>query len=131
MTIILLDTNFLMIPGQFKIDVFTEIERIIPDYELLTLSGIMLELKKVGETARKGRDKISAKIAIQIVENKAKENKIKISESSGDVDEFIVKFAVENGAVVCTNDKELKRKLRDQNVRIIHLRSKSKLEFLN
>ena len=92
MTLVLLDTNFLMVPEQFGIDIFSEIERIVPDCELVTLKSVILELEKIREHAGKGRDKIAAGVALEIIGNKLKENKIKIIESSGHVDEFILKF---------------------------------------
>ena len=128
MALVLLDTNFLMVPEQFGVDVFSEIERIVPDYDLVTLSGIVLELKKIRETAKKGKDKLAASVALGFVEKF--HEKIKIIESIGDVDEFIVKFSLENNAIVCTNDKELKKKLRKRGVRVIQMRGKCKLEFL-
>ena len=128
MVLVLLDTNLLMVPQQFGVDIFSEIERICPEYELVTLSGIVLELKKIKETAKKGKDKRAASVALSFIEKLHK--KIKIVESLGDVDEFIVNFSAENGAIVCTNDKELKKKLRKKGVRVIHMRGKCKLEFL-
>ena len=127
MTLVLLDTNFLMIPEQFGIDIFSEIKRIVPNYELATLSGIILELEKLKETAEKGRNKIAAGVALNFIEKF--NEKIKIIESSGDVDKFIFKFSVENDAVVCTNDKELKKKLKKNGIRVIQMRGKGKLEF--
>ena len=65
----------------------------------------------------------------KLIDKKLKDSELKIIESSGEVDEFILKFSVENGAVVCTNDKELKKKLKKSGVKIIQMRGKSRLEF--
>ena len=46
------------------------------------------------------------------------------------VDEFILKFSGENAAVVCTNDKKLKKRLKKEGIRVIQMRGKSRLEFL-
>lgn len=127
MTIVLIDTNFLMIPEQFGIDIFSEAARIVPDCEFATLSGTIKELEKIRESAEKGKDKIAANIGLELIEKSA--GKIKIYESSGDVDEFILKFSRENGAVVCTNDRELKRKLKKEGVKVIQMRGKNRLEF--
>jgi len=127
MTLVLLDTNILLVPQQFGIDIFSEIMRIVPDYELVILSGVVCELKKLRESADKGSDKIAAGVGISLVEKFS--NKIKIIESTGNVDEFIIKFSAENNAIVCTNDGELKKKLTKANVRVIQMRGKCKLDF--
>ena len=43
----LLDTNFLMIPGKFKVDVFSELEK-FGKPELYTVSAVVRELEKKG-----------------------------------------------------------------------------------
>jgi len=128
MTLVLLDTNFLMVPEQFGIDIFSEIERIVPDCELVTLKSVILELEKIREHAGKGRDKIAAGVALKLIEKF--NEKIKIVESSGNVDEFILKFSMENKAIVCTNDKKLKKRLKKEGIGVIQMRGKSRLEFL-
>ena len=67
MITIILDTNFLTIPYQFGVDIFKEIERIIPDnYELVTLDGVTKELEDLA--GEKGKDAIAAKIGLELIE---------------------------------------------------------------
>ena len=48
---IILDANFIVVPFQFRVDIFREIERLVPQKrELLTLSSVLKELDKIGQT---------------------------------------------------------------------------------
>jgi rRNA-processing protein FCF1 len=121
---IFLDTNFLMIPGSFGVDVFSEIDRIVDEnYELIVLKPVLKELKKISE----GRDKHSraARIGLELVKNK----KLKVldtEEKSGD--KAILKLIDENSCVA-TVDKELKRKIREKKIRVIYLKGEKHLEI--
>lgn len=123
---VILDTNFLMIPHIYKIDIFHEIERlVIGRYEILVPSGVLEELKKLKNS--KGEDKISAQVALQLVEKKC----IKTIQSQNLVDEFILDFAVENkpDAIICTNDMELRKRLKELDIPVISMRGKNRLAF--
>ncbi len=126
---VILDTNFLMIPCTENIDIFQEIQRLVKErYGIFTFSGVIRELGKIRDSeGSKGRDKIAARVALQMVEKKD----INVLESHEKVDEAIIDFAKRDGenTIVCTNDKELKRKLRRSNVRVICMRDKNHLDF--
>jgi len=126
---ILLDTNFLMIPYTENIEIFQEIERLVPEkYELFTLTGVVEELKRIErDKGSKGRDKIASRIALQLIEKK----NIKVIESHGRVDRFIIDFAQRNkkDVIICTNDKRLRKKLKKLNVSTICMRGRNRLEF--
>src|SRR3989338_2216273 len=69
---IVLDTNFLLIPGQFKVDIFRELERIIDaPYRLVVLDATIDELKELRDKkGAKGKDKDAAKLALKLVQAK-------------------------------------------------------------
>ena len=46
---VLLDTNFLTLPQQFKIDVLEEIKELVPNAELMTLAPVVEELSRLSE----------------------------------------------------------------------------------
>ena len=126
MNIVLLDTNFLMIPYQFKVDIFSELDRLIlNEYKIVILSPVVDELKKIQEIAR-GKDKISARIGLQLIEKK----NLEILEGFGGADKAIVNFACQDkeNTIVCTNDKGMKRILKENGIRIICMRGKRGLE---
>ena len=45
---VIIDTNFLLIPGQFMVDIFTEIQRILDfPYELYVVGETITELNRL------------------------------------------------------------------------------------
>jgi hypothetical protein len=108
-----LDTNFLVVPGQFKIDVAAEIRRLVPGAKLVTLSGALRELENI-----KGKE-----IAMQFIER----NKVQVIESAGHVDDAILSYARANNAAVATNDAALVKRLKGANVPVVRVRQKSTL----
>ena len=57
-----------MIPAQFHVDILTELGQIIPHYKLLVPSFVIKELKEIKRRSR-GRDRISASVALKIIES--------------------------------------------------------------
>ena len=106
---VILDTNFLLIPGQFKVDIISEIGRIMDDeYKLCIIDQTVDELKKIIEEAPP-KYRAAAKIGLMVL----KKNKIKkIKTEKGHVDDLIVAVA-DNRTVVATQDKELKARLKE------------------
>ncbi len=110
----LLDTNFLMLPNQFGIDIFEYLKY----HEVCTLSSCVDELKKIGR--QKGKDSVSAKIALRLIE----QNKIEIINSEERADKAILNYAMKEKCIVGTNDKALIKALKKNGIRIIRLKQK-------
>ncbi|MAE43140.1 hypothetical protein CMO93_05175 [Candidatus Woesearchaeota archaeon] len=126
---ILLDTNFLMVPYQFKVDIFSEIERICNfKYELCILDRTIEELKLIIER-QKGKHKEAANIALQLI--KIKKVEIIKTNSPEHTDDVIVDHAIKKGCIVATQDKDLKRDLVNQGISVIVLRNKKTLVLVN
>jgi len=103
---IVLDTNFLLIPGQFKIDIFSEIDRICNfKYQLCVVDKTLDELESIVKK-QKGKDKAAAKLALQLL--KRKDLKILPTQAGIGVDESLIGL---KGCIIATQDAELKRKL--------------------
>ena len=121
---ILLDTNFLMAVFQFKIDIFSEIERICNfNYKLFILDKTVDELKKIMKE-QKGKNKDAAKFALKLVTIK-NISEIK-TEKNVSADQAIVNTA-QKGFIVATQDKALKKSLRMEKIQVIALRQKKYL----
>ncbi len=117
---IILDTNFLLIPIQFKVDIFSEIDRIcLFNYKLYIVDKTIGELEKIIEE-QKGKHKFAAKIALQLVEKK-KVSKIKTGE--GKVDDLIVDL-LDKDTILATQDALLRQRAVEKGSRVIMLRSK-------
>lgn len=119
---IILDTNFLLIPLQFNIDVFSEIRRIADfNYNLCIIDKTIDELEQIIKTSKKQKYRKQAKMAIALLDSedisKIKTKKDKI------VDDHILDI-VKKTDIVATQDIELKRKLRKKDINIITLRQK-------
>lgn len=112
---ILLDANFLLIPFKFKVDIFSEINRIMDfKYGLTTFKSCLNEIKNFKEY----------KSVLKLI----KQKKVKIiNNAKKPVDREIIKYAVKNNAIVATQDKELKKLLKKKGIVIITLRKKRHL----
>jgi len=121
---ILLDTNFLLIPSQFKVDIFSEIERIMYEpYKIYILEQTIDELKKIIKE-QKGKHREAANLALKLIKQKDL-NTIK-NFSKDSVDDIILDI-VDSSYIVATQDKELKKVLKEKKIKIIALRAKKYL----
>jgi rRNA-processing protein FCF1 len=124
---VVLDSNALFVPLQFKIDIFSELKRLLNRrFELILLSPVKRELKVLAE---KGSPKMrkNAFYALSLAE-KCKYVEVD-APASTPTDDILVKTAKEWSSPVFTNDRQLKKKLRDISVPVIYVRQKSRLEI--
>jgi len=122
---IILDSNFLMIPFQFNIDIFQEIEYLLQKkVDFVVPSAVKNELTQI--SSRGGEGAPEASLALQLA---SRCRVVEVALESGQtVDDAILKASQKLGALVATTDIELKKRLRDINVPVVYLRDKSKLE---
>ena len=124
---VVLDTNFLLIPFRFRINIFRELDYLIETAHSYVISSKTLgELKKLGRSI--GKDGMAARLALKMVE--AVKPKIEIIKNEMNVDEWIVDYAEKSGAIVCTNDAKLRKRLKPLHVKVVALKSKSKLGYV-
>lgn len=127
MKTIILDTNFLVDCLVWKVDFFTEIQRVCDfPYKLAVIDKTVDELDTIIKEG-KSDSKIGAKLAKQIIAKK----RIDVIETDkqGHVDAIILKLADKN-AVVATQDQAFKRKLKTKGIPVIIIRQKKYLELL-
>ena len=122
---VILDSNFLMIPFQFNIDIFQDIEFLLQKkVDFVVPSAVKTEL--TGISARGGEGAPEASLALQLA---SRCRVVEVTLEPGEtVDDAIFKAAQKLSAVVATTDIALKKRLRDINVPVVYLREKSKLE---
>ncbi len=114
-----------MIPFQFNLDVFQEIEYLLQKkVDFIVPSAVKSEL--TGISTRGGEGAAEASLALQLA-SRCRVVEVALDENET-VDDAIVKSSQKLGAVVATTDIELKKRLRDINVPVVYLRDKSKLE---
>ena len=117
----LLDTNFVLVPGKFKVDIFSELEK-FGKPELFTLDSIIIELKKLA--SGKGPDPRTAKLGL-IILKKYKVKIIKVMPKKADAG--LLELSAD-GFAVCTLDRELMAKIKKSGGKVITLRQKKYLE---
>lgn len=118
----LLDTNFVLIPGKFKVDILSELEK-FGKPELFTLDSIIIELEKLA--SGKGPDPRAAKLGLIIL----KKYKVKtVASQSKKADAGLLESS-KAGFIICTLDRELMAKIKKAGGKAITLRQKKYLEW--
>lgn len=119
---VVLDTNFLLVPYQFKINVFRQIEELLEvPHELIVPSGVVSELRKLSKG--RGKEGAAARFALKLL-GAYGVTKVR---SAGEVDGWIAEYAARENAMVATNDVELRNRLKKGGVKMIALRSRARL----
>ncbi|MFC1730499.1 PIN domain-containing protein [candidate division KSB1 bacterium] len=129
---IILDTNFLLIPANFNVDIFSELDKTVNfKYELIILDRSLEELENIilkPKKGVKGADKVAAKVALSLIEVQKSNKKLNILPSKGHVDDALVRLAEEDKTlIVATQDKDLKKRLKEKGVKVIVLKQKKYL----
>jgi hypothetical protein len=123
---VILDSNALFVPLQFKIDIFEALKNLLNrNFELVLLSPILQEIKRFTEEASPKMRK-DAEYALKLAE---KCKLVEVPDEEDSPDDVIVKVAGEEGYPVFTNDIALRKRLRDINVPVIYVRQRSHLEI--
>ena len=119
---VILDTNFLMLPGSRGLDVFSEIER-VADFKVkfCVIDKTLNELWKLSEGNSKNA--LNARMGIIMLQNKGL--KKLGSKNSETVDDAIVRHS-KSVEAVATQDKELKNRI-NANCKIFSVRGKNQV----
>ncbi len=110
----ILDTNFLLIPAKFKVDIFFELRK-LGITEMYTLDSVIDELESLAK--RPGAIKREASLTLKLV--KSKNIKI-IKAQNPKVDKELLRLS--QNCTICTQDAELIKALKVENAEIIYLR---------
>ena len=124
---VILDSNAFFVPLKFKIDIYEELKRLLNrNVEFVLLSPVKRELDLLasGESPKIRKE---ALFALQLAE-KCKYVAIEADEKAT-TDDVIVRVAKNWNSPVFTNDRALKKRLRDISVPVIYVRQKSRLDI--
>jgi len=113
--IVVLDTNALLMVFQFNVNMESELTRLLGKYEVVVPSTVKKELKSLGNKY--------AKSALSFSERYRTVN------AEGNPDDSILELAEKEKGIVLTNDKILKKRLREKGITVIFLRGKNHLEI--
>ncbi|MFW9955868.1 MAG: PIN domain-containing protein [Candidatus Thorarchaeota archaeon] len=125
--VVVLDTNFIAVPAQFGVDIFSEAQRVLEQsLEFVILSSALDELEQRISSAKSKTEARDFRIARDLAER----CRIEIIEPASEgksVDDQLLEFAQLNSGVLATNDKELRRRARSAGVPVLLLRGRSHL----
>jgi rRNA-processing protein FCF1 len=124
---IILDTNALFVPLQFRIDIQESLKALLnTNFKLILPLPVKAELERLAD---KGSPKIR-RDATYALETLIKIGQFEIDENYAELppDDAVLRTAQSRRALVFTNDRVLRRRLRDINVPVIYVRQKSRLE---
>ncbi len=123
---VILDSNALFVPLEFKIDIFEELRQLLKrNIEFIIISPVKHELDLL---ASSGPPKVrkQASFALRLAE---KCKSVAVDDCGEATDDVIVRVAENWKSPVFTNDGVLKKRLRDISVPVIYLRQKSRLDI--
>lgn len=129
-TRVIIDTNFLLLPGSQGIDIFTEVQQLIDgSLELCIVESTNWELQNIIDGLAKGKtkgsDKFNAKLGLILAKQKGLKV-LKSSQITNFADQAILELSKE-GMYVATLDKELQGLVKKKGGKVITVRQKKHL----
>ncbi|OGD46538.1 hypothetical protein A3K69_01915 [Candidatus Bathyarchaeota archaeon RBG_16_57_9] len=125
---VIFDTNFLLVPIRFGVDVFAEAERVLNQLvDPAVTPGVLRELEQLRQGAAPGFEReldfaLSLASRCRVIGHDLLEGET--------VDDSLVRLASAGGYVVATTDSELKKKLRRSGVKVLILRQRRYLQLV-
>ena len=116
---VLIDTSSIIFSFCLKKDIFSNIEDL--GFVPLLISSVVEELKKIAK--RNSKYAVAARYALKVIEERKKEKRIKIIKTKGNADEAIERIAKKKKIRVCTNDKEMKKRIKKLGLEILTVKS--------
>ncbi|UCF50287.1 MAG: hypothetical protein JSU91_02050 [Thermoplasmatales archaeon] len=117
---VILDSSSIMMPFEYSINLEDELTRLLGKTNILIPKPIIDELIFLSKNG-KGRKKLLAKPALELIKN------YKIVDSEGKGDDSVLFLAKKLNAIVVTNDRELRNRLKKESLQTIFLRGKKRL----
>jgi uncharacterized protein len=122
---VLLDTNALLMPAQFGVDLYDELLALFGDFEPIALEEVVGELS--GLARGRGRDAAAARVGLALVR---RSTVVPSGSTAEGVDNRVIEYARREGCTVVTNDRELRNALLREGVDVVSMRRQKTLELL-
>ncbi|MBI2077496.1 MAG: PIN domain-containing protein [Euryarchaeota archaeon] len=119
-TLVVADTNALLMPFERRIRIEPELERLLGTYEILVPDVCLNELGRIA-SEEKGARRDRAKMALSLAA------RFKSVAGNGAPDEVALRIAKERGAHLFTNDAALAKRAMAEGVPVIRMRGLSHL----
>ena len=117
---VILDTSAILMLFEFSIDLDNELIRLLGRFQILVPSPIIEELKFLSKHGN-GKKRQNAKAALELI------NRYEKVEGKGSGDESVLFLAKKFNGIVVTNDRDLRKRVKDASLQTIFLRGKQKL----
>ncbi|MHA1905327.1 MAG: type II toxin-antitoxin system VapC family toxin [Candidatus Thorarchaeota archaeon] len=124
---VIIDTNFITIPAQFGVDIFSEAQRILEKrLEFVLLMSVVEEINTKFTEAESKTEKRKFKIAKDLT-GRCKIIDVAKGMEQTTVDDQLLDYAASVNGVLATNDKALRRKAHERRIPVLVLRGKKHL----
>ena len=117
---VILDSSAVMILFEFCIYLEDELTRLLGKFRIIVPSPIVEELKLLSEKG-KGKKKLIAKPSLELIK------KYEIVDEGGNGDDAVLMLAKKLNGIVITNDRELRKRVKESYMQTIYLRGKGRL----
>ncbi|MBR9681740.1 MAG: hypothetical protein GOV00_02990 [Candidatus Altiarchaeota archaeon] len=114
---VVLDTNFLLIPHENKLDIFSEIKKLLGSVEFLIPEPVIKELHLISSK------NAGAKVALEMLEGKI----FSVVGSEYDADDAVISVARDHMAYVASMDAKVRKRTRESYLKLITLRGKDRI----
>jgi rRNA-processing protein FCF1 len=131
MLTILIDTNFWLLPFEKGLDIFSQLDR-LADTEPFVIgvpTPVLRELEAMALGPRSSKKMRASNAALRIIRQMLSDGRAKLLEYNGPADGSLITLALQHNAWVLTNDRALKRRLKEKKIKVVILRDGHKLEF--
>ena len=117
---VILDSSAVMMLFGFSIDLEDELTRLLGKFHIVVPRPIFEELKLLSEKG-KGKKKLIAKPSLELIK------KYEIVNAEGNGDDAVLNLAKKFNGIVITNDRGLRKRVKESSLQTIYLRGKSRL----
>lgn len=119
---VLLDTNFLMLPIRFGVDLRPELGRVVEtSFSLATTPAVIDELRRLKKNV-KTRESKNIDFALASAEGMEKVDDVLLPDE--DVDDQLVRLSETEDLIVATTDSELRKRIRQKGKPVVFLRQR-------
>jgi len=105
---------------EFSIDLEDELTRLLGGFHVIVPSPIIEELRFLSEHG-KGKKRLIAKPALELIK------RYEIVDSDGTGDDSVLFLAQKLNGIVVTNDRNLRKRVKEASLQTIYLRGKNRL----
>lgn len=126
---ILIDTNFWLLPFEKRVDWLGQLDGLCEDepFRLLVPKPVQDELRMMAGQEAKRKNTRAARGALAAIDRLKKAGRLEICDIAGPADGSLITLALQTGAWVATNDRQLRERLREKKIRQVVLQDEHKL----